>query len=341
VAILQGLAERFQRVDRELGQLVEERAALIRCKGSRGSISKSRKSKADVLVLQVAGTLATRSPAHAKDEKAIFEAFLAAHPAFAVEVREFRQPDATFPDIVAVLKNGAEVDFELGEWLDRAQMAAAKRYDALAEAILDAIGPQQSNSSRHFRAVMLCPREDAGAFDAADKTGFRAALTTLIQETDRQWPSERFWHSPQGRICRELVAYPPLGKYLRSVNVDPLVVCGRERPWPTGQPWVFVKARVGSYSPDTAVRAMTGILAQKIKHYPSFNWPTRLIIYYGKAVAYNMPYLGIQTREFADVAALAAEAVRGQRTFEKIYLLQALEPGLEAYEIYPACVRCA
>jgi hypothetical protein len=49
----------------------------------------------------------------------------------------------------------------------------------------------------------------------------------------------------------------------------------------------------------------------------------------------------VDTREFGDVAAHAARVIRGQNAFEKIYLLQALEPGLEAYEIYPACVRCA
>ena len=63
--------------------------------------------------------------------------------------------------------------------------------------------------------------------------------------------------------------------------------------------------------------------------------------YYGQAAAYNTPYIGMDTREFADVAALAAHAVRGQTAFEKIYLLNALEPGLEAFEIFPACVRCS
>jgi hypothetical protein len=69
--------------------------------------------------------MATRSTAHAHEEKAIFGAFLAAHPALAAEIKEVRQPDAEFPDIIAVQKDGS--DFELGEWLDGAQMGAAKR----------------------------------------------------------------------------------------------------------------------------------------------------------------------------------------------------------------------
>jgi hypothetical protein len=86
---------------------------------------------------------------------------------------------------------------------------------------------------------------------------------------------------------------------------------------------------------------MAGILEQKIRRYGRFTRPTRLIIYYGRAVAYNTPYLGIETREFADLAALAAEVVCGQNAFERIYLLNALEPGLEAFEIYPTLTRCS
>lgn len=285
--------------------------------------------------------MATRSSAHAEDEKAVFGAFLAAHRAFAATVKGFRQPDDEFPDVVAVLTDDSEIDFELGEWLDGAQMAAAKRYDGLAEALLEAIGPQAPNLSMHFRAVMLCPRADAPGWSARDRADFKAAVTGLVDETARRWPSERFWQSPQGRICRDLAAYPLLGKYLRSVNFDPLVVRGEERPWPPSQPWIFVEARGGSYSPETAVRALERILEHKLGRYGRFSRPTRLIIHYGKAAAYNTPYVGVETREFSDMAALAAKAVAGQKAFEAIYLLNALEPGLEAYEIYPACVRCA
>jgi hypothetical protein len=273
--------------------------------------------------------MATRSRAHAEEEKAIFDAFLAAHPSFASTVKEAHQPDDEFPDVIVKLTDDAEVDFELGEWLDGAQMAEAKRYERLEEAILHAIGSQGGSPSRHFRAVMLTPRADVMKFDPADRGGFREELWALVGETDQRWPTERFWHSPQGRLCRELGDSQLLEKYLSPVHFDPLVVRGKPRPWPTGQPWIFVEGRGGSYSPETAFRAMAGILGQKIRHYGRFTRPTRLIIYYGKAVAYNTPYVGIETREFADVPAVAAEVVRGQTAFEKIHLLNALEPGLE------------
>jgi len=37
----------------------------------------------------------------------------------------------------------------------------------------------------------------------------------------------------------------------------------------------------------------------------------------------------------------AAEVVRGQDTFEKDLLLNAFEPELEAFEIYPTLTRCS
>ena len=86
--------------------------------------------------------MGTRPAAHAEEEKAIFEAFLAAHPSFAAQVKEVEQPDDEFPDITLTTTGGAVIDFELGEWLHGPQMAEAKRYDRAMEAILDAIGPQ-------------------------------------------------------------------------------------------------------------------------------------------------------------------------------------------------------
>ena len=60
--------------------------------------------------------MATRSLAHAKQEKTIFEAFLVAYPSFAKVVKKFDQPDP-FPDIEVELTTGGFVYLELGEWL--------------------------------------------------------------------------------------------------------------------------------------------------------------------------------------------------------------------------------
>jgi hypothetical protein len=66
----------------------------------------------------------------------------------------------------------------------------------------------------------------------------------------------------------------------------------------------------------------------------------RLLAYYGAAVAYNTPWYGINTRKFSDVAKEAARIAATQSAFERIYLLKALEPELEAYEVFPVFAKC-
>jgi hypothetical protein len=57
-------------------------------------------------------------------------------------VKKVDQPTASFPDVVVELATGGLVDFELGEWLDGPQTGAAKRYDAVAEAMTAALGSE-------------------------------------------------------------------------------------------------------------------------------------------------------------------------------------------------------
>jgi hypothetical protein len=120
--------------------------------------------------------MATRSTAHAEEERAIFNALVAAHPSFGAQIKNLAQPEAEFPDVTVEVKNGTFIDFELGEWLDGAQIAAARRYDALAKAMIDALGPQGANPSRHFLAAMLTPRQDAVGLNDADQDAFRTQI---------------------------------------------------------------------------------------------------------------------------------------------------------------------
>ncbi len=59
--------------------------------------------------------MATRSTAHAGEETAIFNAFVAAHPSFDTQIKKVEQPDAEVPDVIVELKSGTFIDFQLGE----------------------------------------------------------------------------------------------------------------------------------------------------------------------------------------------------------------------------------
>ncbi len=76
----------------------------------------------DALLAGTLGVMATRTSAHADDERAVFDAFCAAYPSFAAQVTKAEQPDAQFPDVTVTTTSGQVIDFELGEWLDGPQM---------------------------------------------------------------------------------------------------------------------------------------------------------------------------------------------------------------------------
>src|SRR5216683_2774209 len=99
--------------------------------------------------------MATRSTAHAGEEKAIFDAFVAAHPSFGAQIKNVEQPDAEFPDVIVELKSGTFIDVELGEWVGRGP-------DGGCEAVRR---PRQGND-RHarpagYKPVAPCPGGDA------------------------------------------------------------------------------------------------------------------------------------------------------------------------------------
>lgn len=282
-----------------------------------------------------------RNSKQAAEERLIFDAFLSAYPSFAATCIGIQQPDDDFPDVIVTRGDGSKIDFELGQWLHPAQMAQAKRRERLARAIEDAIGEQRENSSSHFGLVLLFPKRDLSRFNQADVRPFHHDIWTLIEEIDRRWPTERFWQSPQGCHVDEFEAYPALGKYVSKVIFDPLILAGSLRDEPSMEiPWINVAPPVESYSPHPALDALNTVIQDKIRAYGGLHNPVRLLVYYGLAVAYNTPWYGVNFRKFQDVAMAASQNVTGQSGFEKIYLLKALEPGLEVYEIFPAFERC-
>ncbi len=275
-----------------------------------------------------------RETKQAAEEDAVFQAYLRVHTDFARSVASIEQPEAEFPDFIIRLNDGTQIDFELAEWIHEAQMANGKRRERLVDAILRSIGDQGDNPSQYFDSILLFPRADAPRFPATDADRFRAELWALIVETEQRWQNERFWNSPAGCQRYELDAYPVLKQYVLKANFYP-----RERR-PSGVPWIDVSLPCTSYSSDSAIEALAKILETKVANYGGFLKRAHLLVFYGAAAAYNTPWYDIQFRTFSDIAQKAAELARDQCGFEKIYLLKALEPGLEAYEIYPSFAKC-
>jgi hypothetical protein len=266
---------------------------------------------------------------------------LRAYPALARNIADIQQPVDDPPDIIAVMTDRTHVNFELVEWLYGEQMAEARRHADLSTSVMEAIGAQNAPRSPHVHSVMLSPRPGAPRFARGDAAAFSTAIWDLIRETDELWPQKFLWHSPQGRLCREFSARPILAKYLASASFYPRVVGGRDRgARPVGVDWIVSEQWGGAFDSSVARNALVAAIQQKVDHYGPFREPIRLLVYYGQAILYNTPYLGVDLREFHQVAELAAQAIRSQGRFERIYLLNALEPGLQAFEIFPELAKC-
>ncbi len=276
-------------------------------------------------------------------EKAIFDAFLTAYPSFASTVAYHSPPDDRFPDRIVKLRDGSKIEFELAEWIHEGQTAHSKQREQLAETIIHAIGEQRENRSQYFCNVLIFPKQYFPRWSRADEKAMHEEVWALVEDTERRWPTECFWHSPTGRHvgrAGDFDLYPTIGKYIAQVNFYPLAVAGRQKEKIPDVPWIDVSAPGGSYSSKTAIDALKKILHDKISGYGGLDRPLRLLVYYGTAVRYNTPIYDIKFRQFSDVAEEATRIVAGQSSFEKIFLFKALLPNLEAFEIYPTSMKC-
>lgn len=289
---------------------------------------------------------------HKEEERHAFEAFLQAYPSLEAEIRTWcvQEEEGAFPDVLARVHDGQEIGFELGRWLHEDQISQSTKYDQFASDLLQELDPQPENTTQHIHCVSLAPRNDNPRFDRRNGEKLRAELFRLIQETDQQWPQERHWQSPQGYHCREFGQFPTLGKYLAEVWFDPRVTgTVIKKPIPPEIPWIHIRVRGGSYSGESARKALQLIISKKVSHYPRPSGQrVNLLIHYGvDAFAYNTPFIDNTTPDFAAVAKFASEVVQSrsmerQLPFERVYLCNTLAPSeLEAYEIFPTLIKCS
>jgi len=280
--------------------------------------------------------------ANQDDEKIIFEAFLKVCPDFATEkVADWRQPkdEKDFPDIICRSESDRCIGVELGEWLNENEIRSAKGQERIQESILLAIGDQGTNRTENIYAIWLLPKPRA-RIKESDKSRFRIELFQFISDVDRQWPSEKFWHGPQGYWARndELSKYPVLQKYLNGIDFFPSdryegwppYLRKVKRHWPEGQNWIIFPARGGAFSENTMLQPLYGLLSDKIGHYSDSGTgfdEVYLVIHYNSALIYNSP---VETKHFKfEDAVDAAREFVGDDTgpFDNIYLFIAVDDG--------------
>ena len=268
-----------------------------------------------------------------KRNKAVFESFLRAYPSFAASLESWQaDSEDTFADIVCRQINGGEIAFQLGEWLDAAQMSASVARDRLKQQILGQLRDLSVPQNIHF--VWLVLKDDALRLDRRG-AALKRELSELIEKIDRSWNQNPAWHSQQGYPCRDLQQYPTLEAYFYQVHFNPIP----RQPSSVGD-WIQFEPDGGAYSPEKALRSLEAILDKKLGHYGVVPKPFHLLIHYSTGYLHNTPYHSIEVRTFADVAKYAARAVEVRThnvkfPFADVYLLEDVEPHPQAFRLFP------
>jgi hypothetical protein len=296
--------------------------------------------------IKIVQKLQTGVSAAMKNEKLIFESFLKACPDFAGEPiqewdvvdqwyakRALAYPPAPFdkrPDIIAVTAAGRKIGVELKSWVNRGQIAEARKQERIKENILKAIGEQPRNETQHIGFVWLSAKE--ARFDSADAAGFREQIFALVEQVDNNW-SEKFGLRECSHDVTDFARFPILERYLQSVHCAP-------RPH-FETDWIHFPSPGGAYSPNEMLETLSQSLAahktderyRDLRKQADLDEVYLLVHYDFKAFAYNTPFAAPDFG-FKEAAAFASSALNGDGGyFDRIFLFHFLWGEEEAYRV--------
>lgn len=281
-----------------------------------------------------------------QNEKLVFDSFLKACPDFAGEpVKEWdlvddwhaknaidppAKPYDKRPDIIARTVSGKRIGIELKSWVNRDQIAGARKQERVQDNILKAIGKQPANETQHIGYVWLSAKEVR--FDSTDAESFREQMFALIEQVDSNWPKELGLRECSNDM-NDFTRFPILGKYLRSARFAP-------RPHFESH-WIHFPSPGGAFSPNEMLETLSSSLAvhktderyKDLKQNVGLDEVYLLVHYDFKAFAYNTPF-DAPDFGFKEAAKLASKTLNGDGGyFDRIFLFHFLWGKEEAFQI--------
>lgn len=285
----------------------------------------------------------------AKNEKLIFESFLGVCADFCGEsIKEWDIVDEWYakrgidtplhpydkrPDIIAITASGKRIGIELKSWVNREQIAEARKQERIQDNILKAIGKQPPNETQHIGCVWLNPKEVR--FDTRDATDFRQQMFALIQEVDDKWSKKPEREKNYWQDESDFSDSPTLEKYLDSVRLFPV---SRRH---LRIRWIRFPDHGTFYSPnDMRETLRSSLIAHKtdarykdLRDRVGLEKVYLLIHYDFKAFAYNTPF-DAPNFGFKQAAEFASKVLNGDRGyFDRIFLFHFLWGKEEAFRI--------
>lgn len=295
--------------------------------------------------IKIVEKLQTSVSAAMKNEKLIFDSFLKACPDFANEPieewdvveewyakRALEPPPHPFdkrPDVIALTASGKRIGIELKSWVNREQIADARKQERIQDNILKALGKQPPNETQHIGYVWFSAKNVR--FDAHDAADFRGQMFVLIKEVDQK-PD---WDHNRWQDVGDFNGLPILEKYLDSVRFHST---SRGR---LNIRWIRFPSPGGFYSPNEMRETLrTSLLAHRsderyrdLRTRVGLDEVYLLIHYDFKAFAYNTPF-DAPNFGFKEAAEFASSALNGDGGyFDRIFLFHFLWGKEEAYRI--------
>lgn len=257
-----------------------------------------------------------------KEEKEIFETFIATEPDFAGEPVSW-SGDIDPPDVLCETNKGRKIGVELGEWLHEAQTERARALEILEKEIASQIVKQNLTGWLGQYGVLLRAKPNV-FLSKAKRPEFIAELFNMLN---------RFKISGQAITARlnDSSQAPTSGKFLERITIYPV---RRMRG--------IKFTKDGWYSPKDARDALAEVLAKKTakRNYQTLKKNQTvdelyLLVYYNRALLWNTPYEGIDGSIEVVVEQAREQVSLNHGPFDKILLFLAFEPGMKVFTLWP------
>jgi hypothetical protein len=299
--------------------------------------------------IKIVEKLQTSVSAAMKNERLIFDSFLKVCTDFAGEpIEEWdvvdewyarrslpppAQPFDKRPDIIAVTSSGRRIGVELKSWVNRDQIAEARKQERIQDNILKALGKQPPNKTQNIGYVWLSARQVI--FDKRDAEDFRRQMFVQIEEVDDRWSERPERDQNYWQEVSDFTGFPILEKYLKSARFHP---ASRRR---LNSRWILFPSPGRHYSPNEMRETLGSALLthrsdaryKDLRTQAGLDEVYLLVHYDFKAFTYNTPfdapYFG-----FKEAADFASDELSGDGGyFDRIFLFHFLWGKEEAHRL--------
>ena len=289
-----------------------------------------------------------------KNEKLIFDSFLKVCPDFAGEPiaewdvvedwygkRRLEPPPHPFdkrPDIIALTASGKRIGVELKSWVNREQIAKARKQERIQDNILKAIGQQPPNETEWIGYVWLSAKQMR--FDSADAADFRRQMFGLLEQVDTCWSQKPEWEQEWADDITDFTGFRLVEKYLNKIQVHPI---SEDR---FKDHWIQFPSPGGFDSPNEMLETLSAsVLAYRnnekyksLKTQVGLDEVYLLVHYDFNAFAFNTPFdaPNFGFKEAAQFASKVLDADGGY--FDRVFLFRFLWGKEKACRVFPTAV---